>query len=60
MINSKKELFKWGPIDGRPIYVDVFVRAFVGYPKFTGVSWPDVFGYFKNDKLIFIINSPYA
>lgn len=54
MISSKKELFKWGPIDGRPIYVDYFIQAFLYYQKYTGISWPDVIHYFKNDKLIVI------
>ena len=51
MINPKAKLFKWGPIDGRPIYIDTFVQAFVEYPKFIGVSWPDVCCYYKNDKI---------
>lgn len=54
MINPKKELFKWGPIDGRPIYVDAFVQAFVPYPKKTGISFPDIFGFLKDDKCVFI------
>lgn len=55
MIDSKKELFKWGPIDGRPIYIDAFVQAFVNYDKSTGVLWPDVCCYFKKDKVIVFI-----
>ncbi len=54
VINPNKELLKWGPIDGRPIYVDPFTGAFVKYPKFIGVSWPDVFGFVKDDKVVFI------
>ncbi|MBW2978020.1 hypothetical protein KY331_04200 [Candidatus Woesearchaeota archaeon] len=56
MIDPKKELFKWGPIDGRPIYVDPFVRAFVSYPGFIDGSWPDALGFFKDDKIVFILN----
>lgn len=56
MINPKKELFKWGPIDGRPIYVDPFVHAFIEYPKHFDGKWPDVAGFLKHDKVIFIID----
>ena len=56
MINPKHELFKWGPIDGRPIYMDTFVRAFVKFPKFFDASWPDTIGYFKDDKGVFILD----
>lgn len=55
MINPRAELFKWGPIDGRPIYMDAFVQAFVDYPQQTGYSWPDTIGYSQKDKTIFII-----
>ena len=54
MINPKKELFKWGPIDARPIYIHTFVEAFEIYPKFIDGTWPDVLGYFKKDKVVFI------
>jgi len=54
MIDPKKELFRWGPIDGKPIYTDPFVQAFVHFPDYIGVPWPDVIGYFKNDKMLFI------
>jgi len=54
MINPKKELFKWGPIDGKPIYTDAFVQAFESYPQFIEGSWPDVIQYFKNDVVVVI------
>lgn len=54
MIDPKKELFKWGPIDGRLIYVDSFVEAFVDYPNHIDGSWPDTFGFLKDDRMVFI------
>jgi phosphohistidine swiveling domain-containing protein len=54
MINPKKELFKWGPLDGKLIYVSAFVEPFEKYPKFIDSTWPDALGYFKNDTVTFI------
>ena len=54
MINPKKELFKWGPLDGRLIYVSAFVEPFEKYPKFIDSTWPDALTYFKNDVVTFI------
>ncbi|MBU0536587.1 MAG: hypothetical protein KKE20_06485 [Nanoarchaeota archaeon] len=56
MIDPKKEIFKWGPIEGRPIYIDIFVEAFVKYPDFIDGSWPDSIGYFKDDFVTFIFD----
>jgi len=54
-INPKKELFKWGPIDGKLIYVDFFNIAFTLYQK-KYYPWPDVMGYFHNEKMTFILD----
>lgn len=59
MINPKKELLKWGPIDGRPIYINYFVEAFEKYPRFIDGTWPDTLGFFKDDKIIFVIEYPF-
>ncbi|MFH1890430.1 MAG: PEP-utilizing enzyme [Candidatus Kuenenbacteria bacterium] len=53
-INPKKQLFKWGPIDGRPVYVDFFNIAFARYQK-RFYSWPDIMGYFKKEQITFIV-----
>jgi phosphohistidine swiveling domain-containing protein len=58
MINPKAELFKWGPIDGRPIYIDQFIEGFVRFPKIINGSWPDTLGFFKNDRIVFVIEYP--
>ncbi len=56
MIEPDKELFKWGPIEGRPIYVDPFVRAFVEYPEFSDATWPDTIGFCRDDFVTFIMD----
>ena len=56
MIDPDKELFKWGPIEGRPIYIDPFVRAFVEYPEFSDATWPDTIGFCRDDFITFIID----
>jgi len=58
MINPNRELFKWGTIDGRPIYVDPFVQGFIEFPKIMKGTWPDIFGFVKDDLLIFIADYP--
>jgi len=58
MINPKAELFKWGPIDGRPIYIDQFVHGFVKFYNMIGISWPDTLGFFKDDRVVFAIEYP--
>ncbi|PIP75437.1 hypothetical protein COW86_03805 [Candidatus Kuenenbacteria bacterium CG22_combo_CG10-13_8_21_14_all_39_9] len=54
-INPNKQLFKWGPIDGLPIYVDFFNIAFAKYQK-KFYPWPDVIGYFRKEKMTFILD----
>jgi len=54
MIDPNSDLFRWGPVDGRPLYVDPFVQALVNYPDYINGSWPDIFGYIKDDKVTFI------
>lgn len=54
MIDPKKELFKWGPIDAKPIYVDYFMEPIV---RFTGVfvaSWPELIVFMKDEKVVVI------
>ncbi len=54
MIDPNKELFKWGPIDGKPIYIDGFTYSFEIFPKHYNGTWPDLIGYFKDEKITFI------
>jgi phosphohistidine swiveling domain-containing protein len=55
-INPKKELFRWGPIDGRLIYLDYFGIAFTHYGK-RFVRWPDMLGLLKNEKVTYILDN---
>jgi len=55
MIDAEKELFRWGPIDGRPIYPDFFNQSFVLHGRVWGVEWPDCIGYFEDDRVLFVV-----
>ena len=55
-IDPMVELFKWGPIDARPIYTDTFVQAFVDFPNLYDSSWPDVIGHYSNEMILFIVD----
>jgi len=54
MIDPSKELFKWGPIDAKVIYVDAFMQGMTGYIGVHSAGWPDLFLHVKNDKVIAI------
>lgn len=56
MINPNAELLKWGPIDGKPIYLDVFLEPFVSFRGDGDAQWPDVIGYFKDGQVVFVVN----
>jgi len=55
-IDPKKELFRWGPIDGKLIYPDFFNVAFARYPKHFH-SWPDVLWIGRGEKITCIIDN---
>lgn len=52
MIDPKKELFKWGPMDGRPIYVDYFMEAYAQILKYFPPGWPDIIFHIKEDRML--------
>ncbi len=55
MINSNKQLWIWGPIDGRPIYISYFMIAIARYlPRYYRYRWSEVLFYFIKDKMTFI------
>ncbi len=55
MINPNHELFRWGPIPGRPIYVSYFMESIAeSFPKKYKYKWPEIFFYFIKDKMTFI------
>ncbi len=56
MIDPKKELFKWGPIEGKILYIDAFMDQMVNFQNKFGKTWPDVINHIKDDKTLIIID----
>ena len=56
-INPRDKLFRWGPIEALPIYVDFWHKALINCKKAYGSEWPQSLEYFKDEKLIFITDS---
>jgi len=55
MINPQKKLWRWGPIDGRLIYVSYFMIAIQGpLPRLYKYLWPESLFYFIKNKMTFI------
>lgn len=54
MIDPSRELFKWGPIDAKIIYVDAFMQAMPRHIGLMSGGWPDILLHVKNDKVIAI------
>jgi hypothetical protein len=55
MINPNKNLWIWGPIDGRLIYVSYFMIAIQGpLPRLYKYPWSESFFYFIKDKMTFV------
>lgn len=55
MVNPNKELFRWGPFDGRPIYTSYYMIAIAKQlPKRYKYKWPEILLYFIKDKMTFI------
>jgi len=52
MIDPSRELFKWGPIDAKIIYVDAFMQAMPRHIGMMSSGWPDILLHVKNDKVI--------
>ncbi len=53
-LNPKRELWKWGPIEGMPIYQDPwFLGMEIGLKKYPP-GWPISFSYFFKEKIFFI------
>ncbi|PIZ52191.1 hypothetical protein COY27_00995 [Candidatus Woesearchaeota archaeon CG_4_10_14_0_2_um_filter_33_13] len=55
MIDTNKELFYWGPIPGRPIYISYFMESIANRsPKLYKWKWPEFVFYFIKKKMTFI------
>jgi len=53
-IDAKKELFIWGPVDGRPVYPDCWNEGMSFFSKDCRPGWPTNFFYCKDEKFVFI------
>src|SRR3989339_594620 len=54
-IDPKRELFRWGPIDGLIVYPDFFNVGFTLYAKIF-YSWPDVVWLCENEKITCVVD----
>lgn len=53
-INPKNKLFKWGPIDGRPIYAYFWHKGVVAFTREFPPGWATFISYFQNEKFLAI------
>ncbi len=61
MINPNAELFRWGPIPGRPIYISYFLESIAeSFPQKYKYKykWPEIFFYFIKENMTFICEYP--
>ena len=54
MINPKHKLFRWGPIDAKVIYTDVWMHGLDSTLKNFGIGWPDVLTHLSKGKVLVI------
>ncbi len=52
-INPNAELFRWGPIDGKPVYPDAWYEPMAAFGK-RYVRWPTFFMDITKEKMLFI------
>lgn len=50
MIDPSRELFKWGPVDAKIIYIDIVMQAMPKCVGFLSVGWPDILLHIKDGK----------
>lgn len=54
MLNFKKELEQWGPIDGNILYHSYFMLPMSGrFKSHFGITWPNLAGVLEHDKLVY-------
>lgn len=53
-IDPKEKLWKWGPIDSRPVYVDYWYHGLFKAKKIYGYGWPSFIMFFKKDQVTFV------
>ena len=52
-INPNNELFKWGPIDGRPMYIDYWYYGMKATAK-RYKSWPSFLVHIANERIFYV------
>lgn len=57
MIDPKKELFKWGPIDGQILYIEFYTDYLVSYQTRLKRSWPDMLNHIKDNKVFIVLEN---
>lgn len=54
-IDPKKKLFRWGPIDSRPVYPSAWLRGMLKFNEHFKPGWPVSLGIFEQEKNTFIV-----
>lgn len=54
--DPKKNLFRWGPIEGRPIFPDYWYAGMMNFYKDYNPGWSEILGFFEGDKFLIIID----
>ena len=55
LINPNNELFIWGPIPGKPIYISFFMESITHTsPKIYKYQWPPIAFYFEGDTMTLV------
>jgi len=57
MIDPKGDVFRWGPIDSKIAYT-AFLEFLADVGNHLVAGWPDIMGYFKNNKILFLGEYP--
>ncbi len=58
MIDLKKSLDQWGPIEGKLLYPSFWYPAYTkGVYKLAGINWPPYIGIFDNGRMTFYFES---
>ncbi len=56
LINPKKELFRWGPSDGRPIFPDYWFGGFFEFAKYFSPGWPAALVFYAKEMATVIVD----
>jgi len=54
MLNPKHKLWRWGPIDGRPVYADAWYDGQTANRKLIPPGWPPNYSLYKGERYLFV------